>query len=61
MIYDNIKRLADERNMTIQEVEKRCNIGNGVIGKWKDSGNPKIKHLKTVADLFNVTVDELLK
>lgn len=61
MIYENIKRLADENDMTIQEIEKKCNLSNGIIAKWRENSNPKVQHLKAVAVMFNVTVDELLK
>ena len=59
MIYDNIKRLCDERGITIQALEIRAGLGNGVIGKWREH-DPGVFYLKKAADALGVTVDELL-
>lgn len=61
MIFDNVQKLAKERNVTIQKVEQACGLSGGLIGKWKDNNNPKIGNLKKVADYFEVSIERLLE
>lgn len=57
-IYDRIKDLANERGISIRELETQLNFSNGTMSKWKDSaGSSKIEK---VADYFNVTTDYLI-
>lgn len=58
-LYTQIKQLADERHITIAELERTTGISNGQIRKW-DVRSPKVENLKKVADYFNVSVDFLL-
>lgn len=60
MIYENIKRLCCEKNISIMALEKELGLGNGLVAKWA-SVNPRVDLLKRVADYFGVTVDDLLK
>lgn len=62
MIYENVKMLCRERGISICQLEKACDIGNGVIGKWKDrKANPSIATVQKLEKYFGVSVDELLK
>ena len=60
MILDKIKKLCDERKVSIAKLEKECGFGNATIRSWAES-DPGAKKLKAVADFFGVTVDELLR
>lgn len=60
MIYDNIKTLADKKGISIAEIEKRARIGNGIIGKWKES-SPNIDSLVKVAKVLGVSINTLTK
>lgn len=60
MIYENIVKRCKERGISIMQLEKACNLGNGTVGGWKN-GNPRVDLVKRVADYFAVTIDELLK
>lgn len=61
MVYDNICRFAEKRNISITDLEKKASIGNGTIGKWKNGVSPSLDKLKAVADVLNVKVATLLK
>jgi len=62
VIYENVKRLCDERNVSVWALEKACGIANGAIGKWNGkSAAPRVDTLSAIADYFGVTVDALLK
>ena len=60
MIYDRVKKLCTEKNISIFECEKRAGLGNGVISGWKES-SPRIDTLKAVAKVLDVPLDELAK
>ena len=60
MIYDNVKRIADEQNIPITVLEERVGMGRGAIGKWREA-MPRIDNLVNVAKALNVTVSDLLE
>ncbi|WP_318529262.1 helix-turn-helix domain-containing protein, partial [Ligilactobacillus salivarius] len=57
-IYQRIKELASEKNISIRELEKQLNFSNGAINKWSSKA-PSDK-LEKVANYFNVSTDYLL-
>lgn len=59
MVYDKVKKLADERNISIYALEKKAGLQNGAIGKWRES-SPTLKSLQAVAEALEVTMNELL-
>ena len=59
-MYDIIKRLAEEKGLSIAALEKAAGLSNGTIGKWRTMG-AAVWSVKAVADVLGVTVDELLK
>ena len=59
MIYENVKKIADEKGISISALEKKAGLGNGVISGWKTS-SPTVANLKSVADVLKVKVDKLL-
>ena len=43
MVYENVVKYCSSNCISIYEFEKTCHIGNGTVGKWKDSNsNPSI-------------------
>ena len=60
MIFDKVKKLCDDRGISIRQLEINAGIGNGVVSGWKES-IPMSDTLRKVAKALNVTVDELLK
>lgn len=59
-IYDKIKRICKEKNMSVSYIEKKAELGNGLISKWNES-IPSVANLKKVAEVLDVTVDELIR
>lgn len=54
--------LRKARGLTQQEVADRLLVSNKTVSKWeRDEGCPEIMMLPAIAELFEVTVDELLK
>ena len=58
-MVEKIKSLAQERKITIKQLEEACGIGQKSIYNW-DRCDPGVDKVKRVADYFGVTVDELI-
>lgn len=58
-LTNRIKRLADQKKITIAEVERNTGISNGQIRRW-DNSSPKIENIQKVADFFDVSTDYLI-
>ena len=58
-ILDRIRSLANERKVTLAELERSLDFSNGSLRKW-DTSTPSGDKIEKVADCFNVSVDYLL-
>ena len=58
-IKSRIKDLANERHISIAELERKLDFANGSVTKW-DKQSPSAERLQKVADYFDVTTDYLL-
>lgn len=56
MIFEKVKKLAENEGISISKLESNCNIGNGTISKWNNS-SPTVTNLKKVADYFGVSIE----
>lgn len=59
MIYDKIKQLCDEKNLSLTTVEKAVGLGNGTISTWK-TGDPRVSKLNRVAKYFDKPIQFFL-
>lgn len=58
-LYEKIKELASQKNVSIRQVEEKLGFANGTIRQWGRK-NPGVNKVKDVAKYFNVSVDYLL-
>ena len=58
-LYETIKDLAEKKNMSICDLERAADVGNGIIGKWK-TARPRLDRLEAVAKALDMTAPELL-
>ena len=58
-ILNKIKALADERALTLAELERKLDFSNGSLRKWSTS-TPSGDKIEKIADYFNVSTDYLL-
>lgn len=57
----NIDRLRTESGITCYEIQYACGVSFQAVYKWMRGKNlPSIDHLVILADMFDVTVDDLL-
>lgn len=61
-IGDNIKRIADQRGITIYRIAKDGKISNSYMSEIISNKrkNPSIDIIKKIATVLNVTIDELV-
>ena len=60
MIYDEIKRVASGKNISIYRIERDLDISNGALSKWNNA-SPSVVLLKKVADYLQVDINVLLE
>ena len=60
MLYDNVKRICDEKGISVGKMEKELGLSNGSVYKWNES-EPGIHKVRKVADYLGVSIEELLK
>lgn len=62
MLGEKIKQYREEKNMTQVEIAEVLGVKAATISKY-ESGilEPNIESLKKIAELFDITIDELLK
>ena len=58
MLYENVKRIADEKKISILEIERKCNIKPSSIYHWNEN-KPSYDKVCAVAKFLGVTVEEL--
>lgn len=61
MIQDFVRKMCEEKRISIHALEKECEIGNGTIAKWNGDVEPSIGTLKKIAEYFGINVSELMK
>lgn len=58
-ILDRVKRMCEMREMSIAELERKAELGNGSIRRWEDS-IPSADKLQRVAKILGVDMTYLL-
>lgn len=59
MIYEKVVKYCSENNLTIMEFEQKCNLSNGIVGKWNThSFIPKIETVKKIANATGIPIEK---
>jgi len=58
-LYDRIKKLCDEHNMSVSALERALGFSRAYLIKWKTT-SPSADKLQRVADFFGVSLDYLV-
>lgn len=58
-LYDRIKRMADDQNLSISYIEENAQLSNGSISKWKIN-IPRADSLYKVAKFLGCSVEFLI-
>lgn len=59
MDLSKIRKKCTEKGLTFASLERKAEIGNGMIAKW-ENGFPRADSLQKVAKALECTVDDLL-
>ncbi len=59
MLYDNVKRLCEEKEISILSLEKSLGFPRSSICKWNEN-EPGIRKVQKVAEYLEVPIEELL-
>ncbi len=59
MVLEQIKNLCKARNITLAQLERDLNFGNGTIRRWNENP-PSITKVVQVAEYFAVNLDYLI-
>lgn len=59
MLYDNVKKLCEEKGVSILSLEKALGFPRSSICKWNEN-EPGIRKVQKVADYLGVSIEELL-
>lgn len=62
MLYENVIAYCEKERISISTFEKRCGIGNGTIGKWKNNSSmPTLATLEKIVKETKVPIAEWMK
>lgn len=59
-MYEKIKKMCDERHISVTYLEGACDLGARSVYKWS-TNIPSVDKVKRVADFFGCKVDDLLE
>lgn len=60
MDFEKLEKLCEERGITIAQLERRMDFGNGTIRLWK-TRQPLAINVKKVTDFFGIPMEALMK
>lgn len=62
MFYEKVCDYCSKNGISIHEFEKKCGLGNGTVGGWKNGENtPKIETLKKIAKATGIPIENWVK
>lgn len=59
-IVERIKKLAQEKRLSIRQIEIAAEVSNGAIARW-DEKLPSVDKVYRVANVLGCTVDDLIR
>ena len=60
ILFQRIRKLCRDRNITIKKMADDLDIGTSLIRKWKTTTSPSIDKIKPIAEYFEVSTDYLI-
>lgn len=59
MLYNNVKKLCEENNVTVSQLERDLEFPRSSVCKWNEN-EPGITKVRKVADYFKVPIERIL-
>ena len=61
-ISEKIKKIRDDERLTQEQFAEKINVSRNAVAKWETNrGYPDIQNLITISEVFNVSLDEMVK
>lgn len=60
VLIENIKRLCEEHDIKITNLEKELGFGAGIISRWGNDADPSLSKIIQIAEFFNVSLDDII-
>ena len=61
-ISEKIKKIRDNERLTQEQFAEKIYVSRNAVAKWETNrGYPDIQNLITISEVFNVSLDELVK
>ena len=61
-ISEKIKKIRDDEKLTQEQFAEKIYVSRNTVAKWETNrGYPDIQNLITISEVFNVSLDELVK
>lgn len=59
MIFQKVKEYCKKNNLSISAFEKKCDIGNGTVGRWENnSSKPSLQTLEKMEKATGIPIIE---
>lgn len=58
-LFSKIKRIADDRGLSVRQIESSAGLSNGTIRNW-DNVQPSVYNVRAVAEVLKVSIDDLM-
>ena len=61
-ISEKIKKIRNSENLTQEQFAEKISVSRNAVAKWETNrGYPDIQNLITISEIFNISLDELVK
>lgn len=58
-ILENINKYCEGENISVKDFEKKCNLANGLVGKWKSGiAMPSLPTLQKIVDATGTELND---
>ena len=62
MIYSKVIEYCEKNKLSIAAFEKKCGLGNGVVGRWKDNNSlPALTTVQKIAEATKIPVEKWVR
>ncbi|WP_407946254.1 helix-turn-helix domain-containing protein [Peribacillus butanolivorans] len=59
---EHLQKLREQKNMSREELAQEMNVSRQAVYKWENNkGYPDIENLIKLSELYEITLDELIK
>lgn len=59
-LFENVKKILDERNISVVKFEENIGLQRGGFYKWKNH-DPGVSYVKRASEYLKMPVDDLIK